>query len=151
MREARKGKSKSGDSRIPVLLFLVLFLLIWHGLAILHQDRESPVLIPTERTLFRFSQGSLEMLASPGDADRLHNAEPADLPQHVRPVLFLPISINEADCQLLQTIPGIGPSLGRSIVDFRENRGRINTYPELLEIKGIGPAKLETIRKHTSL
>jgi competence protein ComEA len=55
------------------------------------------------------------------------------------------INVNTADEVQLKQLPGIGPSLATSIVQYREAHGWFQEPDELLQISGIGPAKLEQI------
>lgn len=57
----------------------------------------------------------------------------------------LKININTADEVQLEQLPGIGPSLATSIVQYRQEHGWFQDPDELLQISGIGPAKLELI------
>jgi len=56
------------------------------------------------------------------------------------------ININKADVEQLQKLPGIGPAYASRIVEWREKNGDFETISQLLEIRGIGPARLENIR-----
>jgi competence protein ComEA len=56
------------------------------------------------------------------------------------------ININTADVELLDTLPGIGPTTAQKIVDYREENGPFTSVDELLHIPGIGPSTLEEIR-----
>lgn len=63
------------------------------------------------------------------------------------PFFFLPIPINSCDEELLLTISGIGPTLARRIIEFRQQNGAFKGEEDLMQIKGIGPAKLIEIRR----
>jgi len=81
-----------------------------------------------------------------------HNPEmQLPLPNHLRPLFFQPILINESDQQLLQSIPGVGPHLSEQIVNYRNTHGEFADLDELLNVHGIGEKKLATIKKHTVL
>lgn len=69
-------------------------------------------------------------------------------PARLAPLFFKPIPINQADEELLITIPGIGPAFARRIIEFREQHGRINAIEELDAVKGVGPAKLKILKAH---
>lgn len=53
------------------------------------------------------------------------------------------IDINRASFEELTQLPGIGEVMARRILDYRNRKGPFQTMPSLLEIKGIGPKKLE--------
>jgi competence protein ComEA len=52
------------------------------------------------------------------------------------------ININIAGADEL----GVGPSLARSIVEYREKNGQFSSVEELDNVSGIGPSKLESLR-----
>src|ERR1700688_2035235 len=58
-----------------------------------------------------------------------------------------PININTATATDLQQVPGIGPSTAQKILDTRKSYGAFKSVDDLLAIKGIGPKKLEKMRK----
>ncbi len=62
-----------------------------------------------------------------------------------------PININTANSADLQQVPGIGPSTAQKILDTRKSYGAFKTVDDLLAIKGIGPKKLEKMRKYLSV
>jgi competence protein ComEA len=55
------------------------------------------------------------------------------------------ININTATEVQLELLPGIGPSLAVNIVEYRQQHGWFQEAEELLQVSGIGPAKLEQI------
>lgn len=57
-----------------------------------------------------------------------------------------PIDVNAADAAALDSLPGIGPSLARAIVAFRDAHGPFRSVDSLLDVPGIGTAKLEQFR-----
>jgi competence protein ComEA len=57
------------------------------------------------------------------------------------------ININTADQAELESLPEIGPHLAGEIIAYREVNGLFKTVDELLEVTGIGPVILETIRE----
>ncbi|MFQ6758423.1 MAG: hypothetical protein D9V46_04100 [Deltaproteobacteria bacterium] len=73
---------------------------------------------------------------------------PKPPPARLAPLFFKPIPINQADEELLTTIPGIGPAFARRIIEFRVQQGRINAIEELDAVKGVGPAKLKILKAH---
>lgn len=56
------------------------------------------------------------------------------------------ISLNRATAADLETLPGVGPVLAERILLHREQNGRFETVEDLLEVPGIGEAKLAAIR-----
>ena len=57
------------------------------------------------------------------------------------------ININAASVAELERLPGIGPALAQSIVDYRQAHGRFGTVDEILEVQGIGQGVFEDIRE----
>jgi competence protein ComEA len=57
-----------------------------------------------------------------------------------------PIDLNSASLAELDELPGVGPATAQAIVSFRETNGPFSSVDALLEVRGIGPAKLEQIR-----
>ncbi len=58
------------------------------------------------------------------------------------------VDVNAAPPEELARLPGVGPSTARKIVEERERRGGFRTVEELLDVKGIGPAKLARMRPY---
>lgn len=56
------------------------------------------------------------------------------------------ISLSRAAASDLETLPGVGPVLAERIVSFREQNGGFEVVEDLLEVPGIGEAKLAAIR-----
>jgi competence protein ComEA len=56
------------------------------------------------------------------------------------------LNLNSATAPQLELLPGIGPTLAESIVAYREAHGLFGSLDDLLDVPGIGPAKLEQIR-----
>ena len=66
-------------------------------------------------------------------------------------LLGIPININEADSEELQALPGIGPSLAKRIVDYRETHSTFQSLNDLTKVHGIGPKTIEALRPLVSL
>ncbi|MCY3554746.1 MAG: ComEA family DNA-binding protein [Gemmatimonadetes bacterium] len=56
------------------------------------------------------------------------------------------VPVNTAPAFELQKLPGIGPKLAEAIIEYRTRSGPFEAVEQLLEVKGIGPAKLGRIR-----
>ena len=57
-----------------------------------------------------------------------------------------PLDLNTATAEQLEELPGVGPATARAILDHRERHGPFASVDELLEVRGIGEAKLEALR-----
>lgn len=56
------------------------------------------------------------------------------------------IDVNRADAAALEELPGIGPTLAAAIVQHREDHGPFDSIDALLDVPGIGDAKLGALR-----
>lgn len=56
------------------------------------------------------------------------------------------VNINTASAEELESVSGIGPVLAQAILDYRAEHGDFQTLDELLEVRGIGSAKLDAMR-----
>ncbi|EEH66912.1 comEA protein [Actinomyces urogenitalis DSM 15434] len=61
------------------------------------------------------------------------------------------INLNTADAAALEDLPGIGPALAERIVSHRESHGPFATVEDLLDVPGIGQAKLEALRDRATV
>jgi len=61
------------------------------------------------------------------------------------------VNLNTADLAALETLPGIGPSIAAAIIRHREQHGAFSRVEALLEVPGIGTAKLEQLVSLVSL
>src|ERR1700722_17104487 len=59
-----------------------------------------------------------------------------------------PIDINAASAAQLQEVPGIGPATADKILQMRKSYGAFKTVDDLLSVRGIGPKRLEKMRKY---
>lgn len=58
------------------------------------------------------------------------------------------ISINNAAKELLQTLPGIGESKAKDIIDYREQNGPFASIEDLKNVTGIGESLFAKIKDH---
>ena len=56
------------------------------------------------------------------------------------------VDLNTAPASALVTLPGIGEKRSEAIIAYRETSGEISSVDDLLEIEGLGPATIESIR-----
>ena len=56
------------------------------------------------------------------------------------------VNLNTADAAALDTLPGVGPATAQKILAWREQHGRFEVVEDLLDVGGIGEAKLDAIR-----
>lgn len=57
------------------------------------------------------------------------------------------IRLNSADASALEMLPGVGPVLAARIVEYRDRNGPFLAVEDLLDVPGIGEAKLEALRE----
>lgn len=57
-----------------------------------------------------------------------------------------PLDLNTATAEELEALPGIGPATASAILAYRQEHGRFRTVDELLEVRGIGEARLAELR-----
>lgn len=62
-----------------------------------------------------------------------------------------PVSLNSADQAALETIPGVGPVTAAAILARRDEAGPFTSIEQLMEVSGIGPATLESMRPYVTL
>ncbi len=63
----------------------------------------------------------------------------------------LQVPVNTAPASELQKLPGIGPKLAAEMIAYRKRSGHFASVEQLLEVKGIGPAKLGRLRPFVEL
>ncbi len=62
-----------------------------------------------------------------------------------------PVNINTANSEQLQTVPGIGPATAGKILQMRKSYGAFKSVDDLLAIRGLGPKRLEKMRKYLTV
>ncbi|KRG10312.1 helix-hairpin-helix domain-containing protein [Staphylococcus sp. NAM3COL9] len=61
------------------------------------------------------------------------------------------ININSATETELLTVPGIGPTKAKSIIEYREQNGAFESIEQLTEVKGIGAKTLEKFEAYFTI
>ncbi len=62
-----------------------------------------------------------------------------------------PVDLNRADAEQLDALPGIGPTTAAAIIEHRERIGGFTSVDQLLDVRGIGAAKLEQLRPYVTV
>ena len=57
-----------------------------------------------------------------------------------------PVNLNSATAAQLDALPGVGPATARAIITYRSSKGPFARVEDLLNVPGIGPAKLDAMR-----
>jgi competence protein ComEA len=68
------------------------------------------------------------------------------LAQKSSPASTEKINLNSATLEQLQTLPGIGPAIAKSIIDHRTKVGKFSRIEEIINVKGIGEKKFQKIK-----
>ncbi len=100
----------------------------------------------------------LNLAARLSDGERIYVPRKGEAPPPASPSLAAaggstaggapagPVDLNTATAEQLDALPGVGPATSKAILTYRANHGRFRSVTELLEVPGIGPAKLEALR-----
>ena len=57
-----------------------------------------------------------------------------------------PVDLNAASRDQLDELPGVGPATASAIIEYRDRNGAFRSVEELVEVRGIGEAKLAGLR-----
>ncbi|MCK5033142.1 MAG: helix-hairpin-helix domain-containing protein, partial [Calditrichia bacterium] len=58
------------------------------------------------------------------------------------------ININTATEMELQKLPGIGPTMSKRIIEYRNRIGKFNKINDLINVKGIGKKTLDKLKPY---
>ena len=64
---------------------------------------------------------------------------------------FPPVDLNTATAEELDTLPGIGESLARRIIAYREANGPFTSIEQIMEVSGIGEATFAELRDRVTV
>ncbi|MCK4224093.1 MAG: helix-hairpin-helix domain-containing protein [candidate division Zixibacteria bacterium] len=114
------------------LIFLLLALLVGSGITLYKrtQPQFAPELIVEKREV-----DSLLQIQSPLNQEQGKKK----------------INLNQATSAELQLLPGVGPTLSRRIVEYREANGKFHQIEELKQIPGIGLKKFEQLKEYITV
>ena len=73
-------------------------------------------------------------------------APAAAMAQKSKSTLTEKVNLNTATLEQLQTLPGVGPSLAKTIIEYRSKSGKFSKIEELLNVKGVGEKKYQQIK-----
>ena len=118
------GRGRPTKSEIILLGLTAVFLCALAGLSLRdRQDRVPGVVIETE----------------------------AEFPREEIAPDFPPVDLNTATAEELDTLPGIGESLARRIIAYREANGPFGSIEEIMEVSGIGEAKFAELEDRVTV
>lgn len=101
------------------------------------------ILVPRKGRSEKLAPSSLALAPSPPPSSR-PRSERAKTPAKI-------VHLNTATEADLIQLPGIGPVLAKRILEYRRQVGGFKSVEQLLEVKGIGPKKLERLRPYVRL
>ena len=68
------------------------------------------------------------------------------LAQKSAPPAMDKINLNTATVEQLQSLPGIGPAMAKSIIEHRTKIGKFSRIEEIMNVKGVGEKKFQKIK-----
>jgi competence protein ComEA len=91
---------------------------------------------------------SVNLAATLGDGEQVIIPGPSSGPQPSIGDSDGVVSLNRATVDELEQLPGVGPVIAQRIIEFRESHGPFDAIEDLLDVPGIGEAKLASLREH---
>lgn len=126
------------DFRLPWIFFVFFMYLLFFFFSDEKNNDQCMELIRTDSNLY---------LA--GCGDNVPN-KPKKINANLAPFFFEKTPINTASREALEALNGIGPSLAKNIIDYRNQHGSIKSIEELHNIRGIGEKRSRYLSKHVS-
>jgi competence ComEA-like helix-hairpin-helix protein len=118
------------EGELRALLFLLALVAL--GTVVQLYQRLHPAAVTTYRIEFDSTTAASEPL--------LQNVPESKLSFGIDP--------NDAPAEDLELLPGVGPTLARTIVAYRLEHAKFTKADDLLGVPGIGPKTLERFRRH---
>ena len=111
-----------------------------------------------ELSMYATIKDVLDLITLSDDADIsslnpntiLKDADVVTIP-HISTTSSNKVSINTATASDLTELSGIGPALASRIVEYRETNGLFQTIEDLMNVKGIGQAKFDSLKESITL
>lgn len=147
------------ESEIRVIFYLIFFLIVGGVFNYFLRTHGSKVF------LYNYKQDDSLFLSSVELDDLVHESKIIENNVDIKPELldfretkirvnnnnaaesgFIPVNVNNAGIDELTKLPGIGIKTAEAIVQYRNKFGKFNSVEDLLNVKGIGNSKLETIK-----
>ena len=69
----------------------------------------------------------------------------------VEPAPGVPLNLNTATLEQLQTLPGVGPVLAQRIIDYRQQHGGFGSVADLRNVTGIGDARYNELKSRVTV
>lgn len=89
--------------------------------------------------------GALNLATTVSDGDQVVVPVPGEAPR-AGGATSRGVDLNRSSAAELEELPGVGPVLAARIVEYREANGPFSAVEDLLDVGGIGEAKLEAMR-----
>jgi len=61
------------------------------------------------------------------------------------------VNLNTATLEQLQTLPGVGPAIAKSIAEYRTKVGKFSKIEDILNVKGIGEKKFQRMKDRLAI
>jgi len=103
--------------------------------------------VTTHQSLGLTHHFSLQLQLTARKASTVQPALEFEVPSQV----ITKININTAAQEQLQNVPGIGATLARRIIEYRNQIGKFKSLEQLCQVKGIGNARFQRIKPYIIL
>ena len=106
---------------------------------------------PTKSEIILLGLTAVFLCALAGLSLRDRQDREAEVPREEIAPDFPPVDLNTATAEELDTLPGIGESLARRIIAYREANGPFGSIEEIMEVSGIGEAKFAELEDRVTV